>query len=409
MTPTTEEQYAPASILDQDLYKFCMQQAVLEHYPHVDAEYGFVNRDPSILFNRASFEWLQSQIALMSDVRATDEDLDYLRSACPYFSPEYMLYLSTFTFDPLAEVSCLLDEDAGALSLRVCGNWTRVMLYEVPLLALIAESHYRFVDTDWNYVGQRERIAAKGEKLAKAGCRFAEFGTRRRRSFMAQDIVVSELSRLKSGPGGVAGTSNVYLARKYGVSPVGTIGHEWIMGIAALENTYQDANRLALVKWHETYGSSLSIALPDTFGTGVFFANFDSALAETFNGVRHDSGDPFVFAQAVCDHYRELGIDPSTKSIIFSDSLTPDITVGIKQRCDVLGMRCLFGIGTNFTNDFGLASNPAQKSTALNIVIKLFACNGRPCVKLSDDKTKFTGNPDEVKRAQAALAEFFSR
>ncbi|KAJ2457594.1 nicotinate phosphoribosyltransferase, partial [Coemansia sp. RSA 2424] len=328
---TAEEQHAPASFLDQDLYKFCMQQAVLEHYPETNTEYGFVNRDPSILFNRASFEWLQSQIALMADLRATDEDLAYLQSACPYFSPAYISYLSSFRFNPLAEVSCSLDESAGTLSLRVCGNWTRVILYEVLLLALIAESHYRFVDTDWNYGGQRERIAAKGERLAKAGCRFAEFGTRRRRSFKTQDIVMSELSRLTSGAGGIAGTSNVYLARKYGVSPVGTIGHEWIMAIAALENTYRDANRLALVKWHETYRGSLGIALPDTFGTGVFFANFDRNLAEMFNGVRHDSGDPLAFAQAAYEHYKGLGIDPSTKTIIFSDSLTPDIAVNLKR------------------------------------------------------------------------------
>ncbi|KAJ2883106.1 nicotinate phosphoribosyltransferase, partial [Coemansia aciculifera] len=298
MLATTEEHAAPASILDQDLYKFCMQQAVLEHYPDVDAEYGFVNRDPSILFNRASLEWLQSRIARMADLRATDEDLAYLRSACPYFSTEYLSFLSVFTFDPQSEVHCSLDESAGTLSVRVCGKWARVILYEVILLALIAESHYRFVDTDWNYDGQRERIAAKGRKLAEAGCRFAEFGTRRRRSFLTQDIVMSELSRCTSGAGGLVGTSNPYFARKYGVPPLGTIGHEWTMGVAALENTYLDANRLALAKWLETYKGRLGIALHDTFGTGVFFANFGHDLAEAFTGVRHDSGDPLAFAQA---------------------------------------------------------------------------------------------------------------
>ncbi|KAJ2065790.1 nicotinate phosphoribosyltransferase [Coemansia sp. S146] len=404
------EELAPPSIIDQDLYKFCMQQAVLEHYPDADAEYRFVNRDPSILFNRGSFEWLQERISSMAELRATSDDLEYLRSACPYFSADYIAYLSEFRYNPSAEVACSLDETSGTLSLRVCGNWTRVILYEVPLLAMIAESHYRFVDVDWNYVGQREKIATKGQRLAGAGCRFAEFGTRRRRSFMAQDIVMSELARIKpdDGLGGISGTSNVYLARKYGVRPVGTIGHEWIMGVAALENTYRDADRLALLKWHQTYKGRLAVALTDTFGTRVFFATFDRDLADMYDSVRHDSGDPLAFAQAVYEHYKGLGIDPSTKTIIFSDSLTPEIAIGIKNRCDLYGIGCSFGIGTNFTNDFSMASDPTRGGTALNIVIKLFECGGRPCVKLSDDRTKYTGDVDEVKRAQSELAEFYS-
>ncbi|KAJ2735014.1 nicotinate phosphoribosyltransferase [Coemansia sp. BCRC 34962] len=403
------EEHAPASILDQDLYKFCMQQAVLQHYPDIDAEYRFVNRDPSILFNREAFEWLLEQISSMAELRATSNDLEYLRSACPYFSAEYIAFLSEFQYNPSAEVTCSLDEDLGLLSLHVSGNWTCIILYEVPLLAMIAEAHYRFVDVDWSYEGQRAKIAAKGKMLARAGCRFAEFGTRRRRSFKTQDIVMSELSQIRSSGGGIAGTSNVYLARKYGVPPVGTIGHEWIMGIAALENTYKDADRLALLKWQQTYSGRLAVALADTFGTRVFFASFDRELAGTYNSVRHDSGDPLAFAQAVCEHYRGLGIDLSTKCILFSDSLTPEIAIGIKNQCDSYGIGCSFGIGTNFTNDFNLASNPALAGTALNIVIKLFRCGGRPCVKLSDDKTKYTGDVDEVARAQSELAQFYQQ
>ncbi|KAJ2818622.1 nicotinate phosphoribosyltransferase [Coemansia furcata] len=398
---TVIEEHAPASILDQDLYKFCMQQAVFEHYPDAVAEYRLVNRDPSILFNRASFEWLQERITSMAELRATSDDLEYLRSECPYFSADYLTYLSEFRYNPSIEVVCSLDESSGTLDLRVSGNWTRIILYEVILLAMVAESHYRFVDMDWNYEGQREKIAAKGEKLVAAGCKFAEFGTRRRRSFMTQDIVMSELARVTNGR---MKTSNVYLAHKYGVPPVGTIGHEWIMGVAALENTYKDADRLAFSKWHQTYKGNLAVALADTFSTRAFFSAFDRDLADAYESVRHDSGDPLVFTQAVCEHYRGLGIDLSTKSIIFSDSVTPEIAVDIKNRCDSFGIGCSFGIGTNFTNDFNLASNPAQHGTALNIVLKLFRCGGKPCVKLSEDKTKYTGDIDEVKRAQAELS-----
>ncbi|KAJ2009584.1 nicotinate phosphoribosyltransferase [Coemansia thaxteri] len=397
------EERAPASILDQDLQKFCMQQAVLEHYPLATAEYEFINRDPSTLFNRASFEWLQGQIAKLGDIRVTVEELEYLRTACPYLSAKYLAFLSGFCFNPAVEVCCSLDEGAGTLNLRVRGAWVQVILYEVPLLALVAEAHYRLVETDWCHEGQRENTAAKGARLTQAGCRFAEFGTRRRRDFKTQDIVVSELARFKPSSnhvGGMTGTSNVYLARKYGVSPVGTVGHEWVMGVAAIEDTYEHANRLALQKWHQTFRGCLGIALTDTLSTKAFFADFDHAMVVKYAGVRHDSGDPLAFAQAVSEHYAKLGIDSSTKTIVFSDSLTPDTAVNIKQHCDQSGIGCMFGIGTNFTNDYRRASNAASASSALNIVIKLLKCNNRPCVKLSDDKTKYTGDPDEVHRAQ---------
>ncbi|KAI8325992.1 nicotinate phosphoribosyltransferase [Martensiomyces pterosporus] len=399
------EQESPASILDQDLYKFCMQQAILEHYPNVVVEYGFVNRDPSTRFSKASFEWLRARVMGFSALAIKDDELEYLRSTCPYLSSAYLEYLSAFRFNPEEEVACSLDEATGELHLRINGRWSQVILYEVPLLSLISEAYFKFVDTDWNYDRQREHIVQKGKKLAAAGCRFAEFGTRRRRNFKTQDIVMSGLMEVpRDGPGLVTGTSNMYLARKYGVSPVGTVGHEWTMGIAALEGTYENGNSLALKKWHSTFNGSLGIALTDTFGTKAFFANFDHDLASKYAGVRHDSGDPFAFIESVHSHYRSIGIDPATKVIVFSDGLDPDSAIAIKSHCEKFGLSCSFGIGTNFTNDFKCASDPSQKSKAVNIVIKLFRCNDRHCVKLSDVKSKHTGNLDEVKRAQSELS-----
>ncbi|KAJ1899307.1 nicotinate phosphoribosyltransferase [Coemansia sp. IMI 209127] len=393
-------------MLDQDLYKFCMQQAVLEHYPEVDVEYGFINRDPSTRFTRESFEWLQRKISELSSVAATSEDIAYLRSACPYLSSAYLEYLSQYRFNPAAEVICGLNENTGSLDLRVRGKWRQVILYEILLLALVSESYYKFVDKDWDYDGQREKIMAKGAALVSAGCKFAEFGTRRRRDFKTQDIVMSGLLEVSAkSPGFLSGTSNVYLARKYNVPPIGTIGHEWTMGIAALEGTYENGNSLALKMWHSTFGGSLGIALTDTFGTKAFFANFDHDLASVYAGVRHDSGDPIKFIESVYNHYRYLGIDPSTKVVIFSDGLNPDIAIHIKNNCERYTIKCSFGIGTNFTNDFSSASDQSSASKAVNIVIKLLRCNDKPCVKLSDVTTKHTGDIAEVKRAQAELGD----
>ncbi|KAJ2373303.1 nicotinate phosphoribosyltransferase [Coemansia sp. RSA 2607] len=404
MESTDIEQNAPDSILDQDLYKFCMQQAVLEHYPDVHVEYGFVNRDTTCRFNTESFDWLRLRIEAMADIAATEADIDYLRTTCPYLSEEYLQYLSAFRFSPSDEVSCSFDETSGELHLQVRGKWSQVILYEIPLLSLISESYFKFVDTDWNYDGQFDKIVAKGNKLVEAGCNFAEFGTRRRRDFKTQDIVMAGLLSITScGPGKLTGTSNVYLARKYAVPPIGTVGHEWTMAIAAIEGTYENGNTLALNKWYGTFKGSLGIALTDTFGSKAFFANFNRELATKYSGVRHDSGDPVEFTRAVCAHYSSLGIDPASKVIVYSDGLNAETAVALKRHADDCGIKCAFGIGTDFTNDFTHASDPSTKSRAANIVIKLFKCNDNFCVKLSDVATKHTGNSEELKHAQSRL------
>ncbi|KAJ1813233.1 nicotinate phosphoribosyltransferase [Coemansia sp. RSA 2599] len=405
MRPTSAEtEDTPESILDQDLYKFCMQQAVLEHYPDVYVEYGFVNRDTTAKFNQQSFDWLQARIDALSGVLATEADIAYLRVACPYLSEEYLQFLGKYRFDPSTEVLCSLDKEQSALDLKIKGKWSQVILYEIPLLSFISEAYFRFVDTDWNYDRQYETTIDKGNQLVEAGCNFAEFGTRRRRDFKTQDIVMSALLSVRRDvPGRLTGTSNVYLARKYGVPPIGTVGHEWTMAIAALEGTYENGNSLALRKWYQTFNGSLGIALTDTFGTKAFFANFDHDLASKYDGVRHDSGDPMSFTAAVCDHYRSLGIDPATKLIVFSDGLCPESAILIKEHADRCGIKCAFGIGTNFTNDFACASAPSVKSKAANIVIKLFKCNAKNCIKLSDVASKHTGSADELERAQSEL------
>ncbi|KAJ2270874.1 nicotinate phosphoribosyltransferase [Coemansia sp. RSA 451] len=393
---------APQSILDQDLYKFCMQQTVLEHYPDVIVEYGFINRDPSMRFNQAAFTQLQKDIAHMEHTTATNKDIEYLKHTCPYLSAEYLQFLASYRFNPTVDITCSLDE-MGALELKIRGKWTQVILYEIPLLSMISSAYFSHVDTDWNYTGQLEKITAKGLQLVDASCEFAEFGTRRRRDFKTQNMVVCALSQLHCGPGQCIGTSNVYLARKYNMKPVGTVGHEWTMAIAALEGTYENGNSLALRKWHATFKGSLGIALTDTFGTTAFFANFDRQLASLYAGVRHDSGDPFQFIERVHAHYTKIGISPATKTIVFSDGLDPEKAIRVKKYCAKYAVNCSFGIGTNFTNDFLCASDPTKQSKAANIVIKLLKCGDKYCVKLSDVTSKHTGDACEVERAQTSL------
>ncbi|KAJ2853186.1 nicotinate phosphoribosyltransferase, partial [Coemansia erecta] len=197
-----EREGTPDSILDQDLYKFCMQQAVLEHYPDVYVEYGFVNRDTTARFNQRSFDWMRARIDSLSEIIATEDDIEYLRSTCSYLSDDYLQFLSKYRFDPSTEVFCSLDKERSALDLTIKGKWSQVILYEIPLLSLISEAYFKFVDRDWNYDGQYEKTIEKGNRLAQAGCNFAEFGTRRRRNFRTQDIVMAALLSIrKDSPG----------------------------------------------------------------------------------------------------------------------------------------------------------------------------------------------------------------
>ncbi|WP_333788161.1 nicotinate phosphoribosyltransferase, partial [Methanomethylovorans sp.] len=234
-----------------------------------------------------------------------------------------------------------------------------------------------------------EKIRSIGKELNGHGCLFTEFGTRRRRSFQLQDKVIEVLCGLPC----FTGTSNVHLARKYGIKPVGTIGHEWIMGNSALMGLRR-ANYFAFDNWVKVYAGNLGIALSDTFGTDAFFADFDLRLSKLYDGVRHDSGDPFGFTDKVIGHYRSMGIDPMKKTLVFSDSLHAADAIRLKEHC-AGRINCSFGIGTSLTNnqDFFRTTPP------LNIVIKMHSINDIPVVKLSDSCEKETGDRDALRVA----------
>lgn len=371
------------SILDNDLYKFTMQNAVLDHYPDAHVTYQFTNRNQGFKFDLDFYDMLGEQIDSMANLKLTSWELAFLKERCPYLSNEYLNYLKDYRYNP-HEVEFSVNQ-CGNLELQVMGPWHSTILWEVPLLAIISESYFKTVDTNWSMRGQEELAKSKAEQLSQMKSKFTDFGTRRRRSFKTQDLVVKTF--VESGVPNFFGTSNVHLAHKYNTRAIGTMAHEWIMGISGL-NGVKGANKLAMEKWVETYGTNLGFALTDTFGTDIFFKEFNGRLSNLYDGLRQDSGSPYQFMTKALAHYKRIGIDPRDKTIIFSDSLDVKKALMISRFCSGY-IGCSFGIGTHFTNDFA-------NSPALNIVIKLSSINGTPVVKLSDDYTKHTGDKEKL-------------
>jgi nicotinate phosphoribosyltransferase len=368
------------SLLDTDLYKLTMQQAVLERYPNAVAEYRFTNRGSQVIGER-TLNRLREELESLSQVRLLDHEAQFLKTL-DFFKPAYISYLSQYQFNP-RQVVTSLDENR-QLVLKITGPWCDTILWEVPLMALISEIYFEGSTDDVS------NMLPKAEDKAKrlsGKCLFADFGTRRRRSCEKHYEIVKQLAWSADT---FVGTSNVKLALQQRLKPIGTMAHEWIMGISALEGL-RHANRFALHKWKEVYKADLGIALTDTFGTEAFFDDFDLELAKVYDGVRHDSGDPITFGENVIKHYESLGIDPKSKTIVFSDGLNVDKALKIEKQFSGR-IKTAYGIGTNFTNDF--------ETPALNMVIKLRSVDGIPVVKLSDEPGKETGAPDAIQVAK---------
>ena len=376
------------SFLDNDLYKFTMGQAVAKLYPKARAVYQFKDRNGLKTFNDEFLQRLKQAIDSLSWVRLTDDEADFLRKACPFLEEWYIQFLRSYKYDP-KEVRVWIED--GQLFVEIEGLWMRTIFWEVPLLAMISEIYFQTVAEGCKqsvcFDTFSDRTKKKRDRLTEAGCYFADFGTRRRFSEEAQRTANYWFRESSC----YVGTSNVHHAMLYGVKPIGTMAHEWIMAISALEGL-RHANRFALKSWANVYKGRLGIALTDTYGSEAFFRDFDSELARLFDGVRHDSGDPYEFTEKTIDHYKSLDIDPTAKSIVFSDGLNTDLAIDIKQYCTGR-IRSPFGIGTHFTNDFDLVK-------PLNIVIKLRKMNDIPVVKLSDSPGKEMGEPAAVAEAQ---------
>lgn len=375
------------SLLDNDLYKFTMQQAVLELYPDTHVEYKFHNRS-GFPVNQQFYEALQARLDQFQSATCNRDDQAYLKSEIPFLKPHYVGYLGGYHLNP-NDVTTKL-HDNGELDISIKGLWHETILWEVPLLATLSELYYIHCDTNWPWGDQFNRITTKANALQNAGCIWSDFGTRRRRNFNIQERVV----KIMAAYPGFVGTSNVLLAKRYNVRPKGTVAHEMIMGISAIEGI-QHANRIAMQQWHKVYNGNLGTALPDTFGTPAFLKDFDSTLARLFDDIRHDSGDPYKFTDAILMHYRMLGLDPMSKAIIYTDNLNTEKAIAL-QKFYTGKIPPRFGIGTHFTNDF-------PGSPPWSIVIKLDKVNGKPVVKLSDDPIKSVGDNDALRVARWSL------
>lgn len=384
------------SILDNDLYKLTMQQAVHMLYPRAEVQYLFINRSRSLTYFPEGFAAaLKNEIKKMTELKLTSDEKQFLQDTCYFLTPVYLDYLESYRYNP-AELD--VSQSGGELDIVIKGPWYRTILWEVPLMAMISELFFIMTGAQIYSEEQRHETNLKKAKvLADNQIRFADFGTRRRFSYQAHVDLIQDMLNEKNST--LFGTSNVHLAKKFHIKPIGTLAHEWFMFHAVLRG-YQMANQAAIAAWVNVYHGDLGIALTDTYTTDTFLSSFDTMYAKLFDGVRQDSGDPFVFIDKIIDHYKKLHIDPETKTIVFSDSLDIDKAVAIHTYCRGK-IRDSYGIGTNLTNDVGV--------TPLNIVIKLSKCRvakGKPwhdTVKLSDDPGKHTGHPDEINYCKTLL------
>lgn len=370
---------------DNDLYKFSVMLAIQKLYPWAYVKYAFTNRGRT-QFPEGFAERMREEVEAMADLKLTQEEKKFVKTKCYFFDPVFVDFLEGFRYKP-EEVTIV--QEGGDLSVIIEGYWYRTVLWEVPLLAIISELYFKM--TGATPAAVEEKAVVKAKALSGIEADYSEFGTRRRFSFEVQDKVVGTL-KAHSGEY-FKGTSNVYLAMKYNTTPIGTMPHEWFMYHGAIYG-YRSANIKGLEAWVDVYDGSLGIALTDTYTTDAFFDSFSLKHAKLFDGVRHDSSDPLVFADKAIQFYEKNRIDPTSKTLVFSDSLNLESVKAIKNH--VAGrMHDTYGIGTFFSNDVGVKP--------LNIVIKLTDVKVHKkdskylkAVKLSDVAGKHTGDEREI-------------
>lgn len=373
-----------SSILDLDIYKLYMQNAVLKLYPNTNVTYKFKNRGQHRFTNEFINKFDEYINSVLTKITLTELEYEYLEERYPYFGKEYLDYLAAYRFNP-KQLSYRLTSQ-NDLDLTIKGKWHSTILWETVLMAIISELYFEVVNTNWKLDTTYElKTIQKANELYNCGLRFIEFGTRRRRSNKIQNIVCTTLKRYQPY---YLGTSNLYFGMKTDCESIGTMAHEWIQAIAVLESM-NHPNRFMMQKWNEVYKGQLGIALTDTFGLRSFLNDFDCHYARLYDGGRHDSGSACFFVDEIIKHYKSLNIDPETKTIVFSDALKVE---DVRMISDYVAgrIKCVFGIGTNFTNDFG------EESPALNMVIKLASVNDIPVVKLSDVHSKCSGDAEMV-------------
>ena len=371
------------SLLETDLYKFSMGMAIYHQFSDYKTTWTFKCRNKDVRFTDEMVEEIKEQIKAFCNLRFTEEELEYLNKIV-WLKGSYVDFLRLWQaryedFEITQDAECGLAIDAK-------GTWLNTSMYEVPVLAIVNEVYFRM-----NFDYEKDLLPSFQERLAKKITAlengefclgtFSEFGLRRRLSSEAQELAVQALANAKLTNSKFIGTSNVYLAKKFGLTPVGTMAHEWIMCTGQGNHKHNPAysNWYALDAWVKEYGVLNGIALTDTITTDCFLRDFGLTYATLFNGVRHDSGDPIEWGEKMLAHYAELGLNPKQKTLLFSDSLdfqrATDIYKHFEGKINVA-----FGIGTYLSND--------TDYKALNIVMKVTKCNGSDVAKISDTPGK---------------------
>lgn len=400
---------------DDDLYKFSMCCAVIDNYPRAQVKYMFNDRDNTI-YPDGFADLVMEQVGYLENIWITDEEIAFMKRKCYYLPDWFYIYLRGFRFKK--EWVKTWQDDGGHLHIEFEGQWAETILLEVKVLAIVSELYYIVTGQEdrLDYDAYYRKSYAKAERLITAGCVYSDFGTRRRASFKAEDTVVRAMKDANNahkvtsntppleGAGEVGtfvGTSNVYLAMKYDLTPIGTMAHEFIAAIGGMYGP-QMANHIAMNAWRHTFNGALGTFLYDTFGWSIFSLNFSEDFANLFKGLRIDSGDNCDQLMKICAKYESLGIDPKTKQVIFSNALDTDRAIELQKTASKY-VQPSFGIGTHFTNDF-------DGVKPMNIVIKLVAVKiteswpfYNDTCKISEDDGKHTGKPEVINRFMQAI------
>jgi nicotinate phosphoribosyltransferase len=390
------------SLLDTDLYKFTMMQVVLHQFPSAQVEYSFKCRNAGVQLAPFAAE-IREEVKSLCSLRFSDAELSYLRGM-RFIKSDFVDFLGLFRLnEKYIDISA---QPNGELKITVKGPWLHTILFEIPVLAIVNEVYFRNTLKVPDLMTGRRRLDDKialmhGEGLADL--KIADYGTRRRLSKAWHEEVLRVLSaKLGASPaptGQFAGTSNVLFAMKLGLTPLGTMAHEYLQAAQALGPRLRDSQIFAFESWAKEYRGDLGIALSDVYGMSAFLRDFDMYFCKLFDGARHDSGDPFAWGERLLAHYKAKRVDPQTKILIFSDGLTVPRTIELYQR---FKGRCqlAFGIGTNLTNDLG----DPPSHVPLQIVMKMVRCDGQPVAKLSDTPSK---NMCEDEKYLAYLRQVF--
>lgn len=381
------------SILDNDLYVFSVSYVFFKNFPDASGVMEFKDRNNTV-YTPEFVEKLKEELKNLENLSLTNEEFFYLIHKIPYIPENYFEWFRGFRFD-FSKFNIWLDEESH-LHIAVEDKLYKAGFYEIPTLAIVSELTSMMNGYDVDMESMFERLDEKIELSNKEQLIFSEFGTRRRHSFEVHEEVIK---RIKEKALYCSGTSNVYFAMKYDMTPIGTMNHFFIEFIGS-QFGYNLANQIAMQVWSDTYRGSLGTFLTDTYTTKAFFNNLDKYHALLYDGVRQDSGDEFEFADKIINRYLELGVDPTKKLIVFSNALDFPKFLEIKKYCEGK-IKAVAGIGTNLTHDTGYP-HP-------NIVMKLILSRmnnkqkNRHCVKLSDDLGKHQGDPEEVELCKRTL------